>query len=302
LGDVTAAIPSLEAAIARGGANFKLRPEALYRLAAALHQGGRHADASAAVGKLLASIEEGHYLRAPALFVAGEALRDAGRDEEAAAAFLAAAAADRDADGAYAVPARYQAGFALLRLARHGDAEAAFRAAAEGHPRHAAAQECWYLAGDAAYRGGRYQEALAAFARCTEGDFADDAALGIAWAKLQLGDRAGARKQFQAVADRFADSALGARARLELGRLMQQDGEHDAAARVLAPLLADGTPPELRAEAAEIAGLAASATGDSEEALRRLQASLADAPEAAHARILVAIGGAHAARGEWDAA
>ncbi len=304
LNDAERAIASLRVAIDRGGERFKLRPEALYRLGSALHQTGKHIPAHETLSKLLTAIDDKHYLRPPALFAAGESLRDAKRDADAAATFLAAAAADPDPAGAYAVPARYQAGFALLRLNQFAEAETAFAAAAEGHPQHPACGECWYLAGDAAYRAGRYEPALAAFAASEKlpSEFVDDAVLGTAWAKLQLGDRAAARAQFQRVVDAFAASPLAPKARLEWGRLLQQDGEHEKAAQTLIPLLAEGTAVELRTEAHEITGLAEAARGQQEKALTHLRGALATAPATARARLLVAIGGAHAARAEWPLA
>lgn len=226
LGDAKASVPSLQAALQRGGARFKLRPEALYRLGSAQHQLGDHEAGHRALSELLAAIDAGHYLRAPALFGDGECLRDLQRDKEAAAAFAAAAEADKDPAGGYAMPARYQAGFALLRQGQFADAEATFRTAAQAHPQHPAAAECWYLCGDAAFRAGRFDAAVQAFATCgkADGEFADDAALGLAWAELQRGDRAAARAAFTAVTGKHAASPLAAKARLELGRLQQQDG------------------------------------------------------------------------------
>lgn len=304
LGQVEAAVAPLREAVQRGGARFKLRAEALYRLAGALHQTGKADDAHKVLGDLLREIAADHYLRAPALFLDGESLRDGKQDQAAAAAFLAAASADQDEKGGHAVPARYQAGFAFLRLGDFAAAEAAFRGAAEGYPEHPAHAECWYLAGDAAYRGGRFEEARRAFAASLQsaGEFADDAALGLAWATLQLGDRKGAREQFARVLDAYQDSPLAARARLELGRLLQQDGEHAQARTTLAPLLAGATEAGLQSEASEIVGLAAAALSDQDGALTALQASLAAAAPAARARIQVAIGAAHAAKGDWQAA
>lgn len=304
LGDNEGAIAPLRQALTRGGRSFKLRAEAQYRLGSALHQTGDHPAAHAALAELLREIDEGHYLRAAASFVDGESLRDAGDDAAAARAFLASAAADRDPAGGHAVPARYQAGFALTRLGDFAGAEAAFKAAAEGHPQHPACGECWYLAGDAAYRGGQHERALTSFAAAEKcgGDFADDAALGAAWAHLQQGDRAAARAGFARVVTRMESSPLAPRARLELGRLLQQDGEHVPARETLAPLLADATPALLRAEASEIAGLASAALGEHDVALQRLQAALVAAAPQARPRILVAIGASFAARAEWKQA
>ncbi|MEZ5965069.1 MAG: tetratricopeptide repeat protein [Planctomycetota bacterium] len=304
LGDVAAAVTPLQKALRLGGAQFKLRAEAQYRLAEALHRTGRHADAHRAVSELLAETDGQHYLRAAAYFLQGECLRDDQHDAEAARAFLAAAEADTDEKGGHAVPARYQAGFALVRLGEFEAAETAFRAAAEGHPAHAACAECWYLAGDAAYRGGRFESALQAFqaSEAMAGEFQDDAALGAAWATLQLGDRGAARTRFAHVSEAYPASPLVGKARLEVGRLQQQDGEHAQARATLTDLTRDGTDAGLRAEAAEIVGLAAAAAGEHDAALASLQSALPAAAPTARARILVAIGASLAAKSDWNAA
>ncbi len=299
LGQSKAAIASLRRALDAGDA-LKLRAESRYRLAGALQ--GEH-EAGAAVEQLMALLAEtpaDHYLRASAEYARGEGLRELQRDEEAAAAFLAAATASKAGDG-IGLAGRYQAGFALVRLARYEAAAAAFRAAAEGDPAHDSQGECWYLAGDAAYRAGRHADAAAAFekARVAGGEFADDATVGLAWSRLKTGDAVAARKLFEAATTDSSDAELAARARLEWGRLLQQGDAHARAEEVLAPLLVDGTAPALRAEASEIVGLAAAARGDQAGAVGRLTAAFATADPAARPRISAALGAAHAASGAW---
>ena len=297
-----AAIVSLQKALA-GGEAFKLRAECQYRLAGALHAGGKNARALEQLMALLAETPADHYLRASAEYARGEALVELQRDADAIPAFLAAAAAGKDGDG-LRLAGRYQAGFACLRRGEYDRAAEAFRAAAEGDPAHESHGECWYLAGDACFRAGRHADAVAAFERSCKagGEFADDATVGLAWSQLKTGDAAAARKSFELAATTSDDAALAARARLEWGRLLQQGDAHARAETVLAPLLGEATPPAIRAEASEIVGLAAAARGDQAGAVDRLAAALASAEVSARPRIQVALGAAHAAAGAWQAA
>jgi TolA-binding protein len=135
LGERKNAIPALRRALQMGGDAFALHPECRYRLAGALQAEHEHRAAVEVLETLLARVGGDHYLRASAEYARGEALRELKDDAGAAAAFLAAAAAAKP-DANLGLPARYQAGFALLRLGRFDAAEQEFRTAAEHNAGH----------------------------------------------------------------------------------------------------------------------------------------------------------------------
>jgi TolA-binding protein len=285
---------------------FALRGECRYRLGHALREDGQLEPALAAFEALLADAPRDHYLLVPAQYAAGECARDLGRKERALELFTAAAASDQPE---YGLPGDYQAGFLLLALERPADAAASFGRAADRFPQHAAALECRYLQGDAAFRARDFAAAQAAFApvRAAGGEFADDAALGLAWCAVEAGDAEAALRAFRAVVAMDANGPLAGRAQLEAGRLLHRAGRHDAAVEELAPLLGDGAPSgaqrALVCEALEIAGLSLLHASQPAPARAHLQRALTLEPSAAAAaRLAYGIGEASAQQGEWQAA
>ncbi|MCC6671502.1 MAG: tetratricopeptide repeat protein [Planctomycetes bacterium] len=252
LGRAAEAVAALQKAVATPGV-FPLRPEARYRLGQLHREAKRWADAEACLGALLQEVPADHYLRAAAGFARGECLREAGRDAEALDAFLAAAAADREAEGAHAVPALYQAAFAALRLGQREAAAKHFLAAAERAPAHTAATECLYRAGEV---------------------------------RLALGDVAGADEAFARAAKgggEYAARAGEARARARVAglRALEEGGRPEDVVRSARDLLGRGDlGPGLRAEVGECLGRALLATGDAEGAHRAYVDAAEAAPDA----------------------
>ena len=253
------AVKSFAQALVIGGESFRYMAECRYRLALTLQSSGRIEDAVKQSEKLVTSLPEDHYLLAPASFVHGESLRDAGQDEAAASAFdraaqvaktrLANAEASEEVnaeDATFLFPAYYQSAFCNMRVGALDAAAARFRAAADvadlsanDAPAEAEA-ECHYLAGDALLRAEQPQEAAKDFAAVLATDgakgFRDDARLGLAWCALSLDDTERALAGFREV---MADGRpeLATQARLEVGRLLYKRGEMAEAITVLDPLL-----------------------------------------------------------------
>jgi TolA-binding protein len=301
LGDSTKGTKSFEAALAAGGDDFKLRPECRYRLGMARRERKEHQPAIEQLTALVSENGEEHYLRPAALFAIGECWRDLGQDRPALAAFVDAAQSER-AGGEFGLPARYQAGFVMLRLQMYREAAAAFGEAADRYPDHAAYGECRFLQGDALFRAGAHAAAAAAFTQSRDagGDFVDDALMGLAWCALHDGDREGGLALFRGVADQHASSPHAHKARLESGRLLHELGKDEEAARVLDGLLAEGSLAEdLRAQAQELSGLAVLAAGDGERAVERLRSALGTSKDAAaKARLNANLGAALSDRGD----
>lgn len=302
--DRDAAITSWRKALQLG--NFALQTECRYRLGHALRDSGQHEAAAQLFGQLIEAADDGHYLVAPACYAAGECWRDLGKSDAALRCFEAAAETGGDE---YGLPALYQAGFVLLRLERPADAGERFGKAADDYPKHAAANECRYLQGDAAFRARRFDVAEGAFeqARRAGGEFADDAAMGLAWCAVERGDTAAALKAFRRVVADFAKGPLARSARLEAGRLLHRAEQHEQAIAELAPLL-DGTAGSdderaLQCSALELTGLSLLHSGKADAALVSLQraASFAAAGEDA-ARLAYGLGEAHAELQQWPEA
>lgn len=299
-----AAIAALRAALQSGGAAFKLRPECLYRLGNLLEAKKDHAQALEQFQALAREVGDDHYLAAAARFAEGEAHRELGDDEKAAAAFAAAAEAATGERASYKFPALYQLGFAHVRRQQFGAAAAAFTLGSSAAADDAAKSECWYLAGDALLRAREHDAADRAFERAQKlgGDFADDAAYGRGWVALGRGDRKAAASAFTALCAAFPQSPLLPQARLEAGRALYQDQQAAAAQQQLEPLLAAGVPDAVQQQARELLGLCAMATGAGEAAVTSLQQALAAAGPADKPRLCFALGEALANLGRWDEA
>ena len=299
-----AAEKSLQQALKLGGDGFRLRPECRYRLGNLLEERGEHKQAAEQFSALGAEIPANHYLKAAARFAEGEARRELGDDKAAAAAFQAAVDAAEGEGASFRFPALYQLGFAQMRQQQLNEAGSTFATAASASPDEAAKCECLYLSGDLLLRLTKWDAAETAFKVAQRGksDFADDAQFGLGWVALGRGDQAGARRCFQAVLEKHADSPLVPRARLELGRSFYKDQKHAEATRELQPLLAAEVPEPVRQQAQELIGLCALATGSGETALKSLEKARAEASEQDRPRLSFALGEAYASLQKWPEA
>ncbi len=283
--------------------DFELIAEARYRLGTALQEKGELDAAASEFGTLVERSEDDHYLRAAAFYGRGECLRDLGRDEPAIDAFLDAAEAGgrNGGDGErYAFYGGYQAGFALLRLERFQAAERLFGALAQRQPNHEKYAEVRYFQGDAAYRAKNFDAAESAWRACVErgGEKTADALYGLAWCRVDRGDKEGGLRLFERLIEQHPRAAIAKRGKLEVGRLLHEAGNHRKAARVLEPLLRDA---ELGAQALEVRAAALLASGDTKAArasYESVASSLGDADPRA-ARLQYGLGESLAQSGKW---
>jgi tetratricopeptide (TPR) repeat protein len=286
---------------ARGGAEFRLRAECRYRLGNLLESQGKHRPAVEQFTALSQEVAADHYLQAPARFAAGEGFRELGDDEQAVRAFAGAVEVAVGEQASFRFPALYQLGFALLRSKSLADSASAFGEAAKVAPDDAAKGECLYLQGDTLLRQQEYDAADRALqaAQKLASDFRDDAAFGLGWVALGRQDQKAARRAFQQFLERFADSPLASKARLELGRSLYRDKKYAEAQQALASLLQGEVAPEVKQQAQELTGLCALASGAGEQALGSLQKALAEAAPADRARLSFALGETYANLARW---
>ncbi|HEX5051434.1 MAG TPA: tetratricopeptide repeat protein [Planctomycetota bacterium] len=299
-----AAQKSLEQALRLGGDGFRWQPECRYRLGNLLEAAGKHRAAGEQFEALAAAVPADHYLLAAARYAEGEAWRELGDDQRAAAAFTAAAAAAVGERASFRFPALYQLGFAQMRQQQLAEAAVTFTQAAASAPDDAAKGECHYLCGDLLLRRSAYDAAERAFTKSLEfqGEFADDAAFGLGWVALGRGDAKAARRAFAAVVERHAESPLVNRAKLEIGRSLYGDKSYAEAERTLQPLLDGNVAEDVRQPARELIGLCALASGAGQQALDNLQKALAEAAPADRPRLSFALGEAFANLSRWQEA
>lgn len=307
LGNDGRAIGSLERALRQR--KFALRAECRYRLGHTLKKDGKHRDLERAAGQFARLVrEEGkdHYLAAAALYAEGECLRDLGRSQEALKRFQSAAAATKSDE--FGLPARYQAGFLLLKGKQYQEASETFLLAAQRHPRHKARGECLYLAGEAALRGGDTRAASEAFRQAVAagGDHVRKAMLGLARCSRQGGDRQAAIRQLQEVRERFPKDPVGHEARVEAARLLFEEKRFAEAMAELQPVLGEsGAGSNLRRNAHEVSGLACLELGQPKPASQHLTQALAlttATDKQDRARLAYHLGEAHADLQDWKAA
>lgn len=289
LGQTKDAIEPLEQA-ARDTA-LALRPECLYRLAGALQQTARHADAAKRFEELLAAVPADHYLAAAGRYGAGEAHRDAGDDRQAIPHFDAASRSPDDDPRGYGFAGGYQLGYAKLRSGDHAGALAAFRTLCERWPSHEAIGELRYLVGEAAHRTRDDATAETAWraAIAVGGEWADDARSALASLLRARGDDVAAVAELRRLAADAPDSPLARGARLQLAQVQLAQGEAARALKDLDALLgAKDLEPTLTTSAHAVRGDALAALARPAEAVAAYDAALASAPEARRARLCCA--------------
>ena len=234
------AVANLRQAIERGGAKFSLRPESQYRLGNLLQGRGDHEAAMPVFVTLTSELAGDHYLAAAATYAKAEVFRDVGKDADAARAFDASAGLAVGDQAGFLFPARYQGGFAWLRLQDYEAALQDFDAARGCAPDDAAKAECQYLVGDAYLRLRQYKRAESAFRAAGKfaGEFSDDAQYGLGWSALGRKDNAAALVAFGVLVSQYPQSPFVNPSRLEQARLLYQAQRYEGALRALEPLLA----------------------------------------------------------------
>ncbi len=258
-GQAEAAADSLKKALA--DRRFKLRAEARYRLGSTLQGLEQQAAAAKQFASMQREVADDHYLLGAAAYAEGECHRDLGEDKAALACFTRAEAKGGD----YAFSAAYQKGFVLLRQNRLRDAQRCFAKLASAHPDHDAIGEIRFFEGEAAFRADAFAIAEKAWTLSARhaSDYRDDAISGLAWCRVRADDSSAAIGHFKRVLKEHGDSSLAPAAMLEIGRLQHEGGEHKAAARTLATLLAtDKLDAAQRLQALELQGLALLETGE----------------------------------------
>lgn len=293
------AITALNQAIKGGGKKFALRAESLYRLGNLLQAKADNQGALKQFRQIGEEFAGSHYLAAAATYAGGEALRDLGKDDSAAAAFVQAADLAVDKQAGFLFPSLYQAGFAYLRLEQFEPAAEAFTAAFRAAPDDGAKGECLYLVGDARLRLQQYEPAEQAFEAALRvgGEFADDAQYALGFCALGEGDRDAALAAFGKLVQAHPRSEFVSGARLERARCFYQAKDFDNATRELKPLLRDGN--ALQQDARELQGLCALASGAGKSAVATLQQALAKASDDDKPRLQFALGEALSNLERW---
>jgi TolA-binding protein len=154
--------------------------------------------------------------------------------------------------------ALFQQGQALMALGRHAEAATKFADVAQADstsPRLALARANRAMALAKAGDAGAALEAIAE-AMSQSGESLEDAQLAAllyerAWAHRGLDQPAEAQTAYRELISRHGDLALGRYARLELGEVLAESGEHEAAIDLLEPLRQprENDPPEINERA-----------------------------------------------------
>jgi spermidine synthase len=274
-------------------ARFVSGPESLARLAAgaAPHGDDRltletraplalfRDDPRAAIEMLDAHRQSVHSLFAPEAAVDPALLRELAARQRARRERLSILAGLRDADLWALTDPFLAAGADALRRDVPLEALPALQRAAADNPRSAAA----HLLLAVAYRASGLEEAARVALRAA---LEIDPELAPAWnllgrALAELGRRAEARRAFEEAARRTEDPALGAAARNNLGALLVEEGETEAAARLFRETLA--LDPSLAAAHANL-GLVLKRRGDAPGAEAAYRRALELEPANADAR------------------
>jgi TolA-binding protein len=190
-----------------------------------------------------------------------------------------------------AADARFGLAKATLFLNRFDEARRNFELFLNAAPDHPNAPEAMFRLGESAYLGRDLpaaRRALEAFV----GRFPAHSRADTAWpylgdVRMGLGDLPGAREAYERALKDYPDGPLADRARYYLARVLDSQGEPDAALATLGPLLARADSP-FAARARLLAGQAEAGAGRLEEAVAAFEAlerAEPDGPLAAEARL-----------------
>jgi len=248
---------------------FEFAAEVQFRLGQCLLASGEREAAEQALARLLASKKE--YLISPGLALLAQS-ELARKDHEHALAHFDQLLARKDS-GEFAPDARCSRAWCLQRLGRSADAAQAARAAVAGAP-EARKGEMSFLLGECLLDAHDARGALEAYSAVREGPYADAALRGSGFARAELGDQAGAAKDFGAVLERFPQSGLRGECALQRGVALLRSGDAAAA-------LAAFSAPECPADAETLGwrARAEEAAGDKQRALASVERALKLKPE-----------------------
>jgi TolA-binding protein len=248
---------------------FELASEALFRLGQCELALG---DAKAAVAAFEgAGSVAGEYLRAPCALYLGEAWFRAGDFDRAATSYRRAAELAPRTDTAR--EAEVGLAWCDLRTQRNDDAVRRCEALLAADRRSPRAGELHVVAGEAHLAAGRPREALAHFESVGDGTAAEGALRGAAFAAAALGEHRRAAQLFGELATRFPDGAHSAEAALHRGVELVRAGEARAAVAALSDRRVPAEP-----ESDYWRARAAFDAGDPAAALDRVEGALAGRP------------------------
>jgi|LSQX01.2.fsa_nt_gb TolA-binding protein len=220
-----------------------------------------------------AAVEAAHWASRSLLALGqpGEAFQvaEAGLAAAGSSPFAAALMMDQ-ADALYEQPSR------------RGESVDRYAQIAAKHPEDAVAPEALYMAGFAALEVGRYELArdqtakfLAAY---QEHGLAPDVTYVAAEARLQLGEASESERLYRRLLEQHANHPDQQLWRVRCAAALQMQKKHAEAIEFIAPILGEIRDKNLLAEAETMAGQSALAAGQSDAAIKHLEASLAAAP------------------------
>ena len=201
-----------------------------------------------------------------ALFFLGESLWQAGKRDEALAAWLRFV---REHDKAPRLPdVLYALGVGQAEAGKREEAAATFKRFANAFPTHALAEDVAIWRADLATAGSNAADAEKILATVIDGkgNRAADALERLATARWNRKDWPAAAEAFSRFADRYPDSPRAARSRLSAGRAFAEAGKRDEARAWLSALAAADVP-----EAAEAAHRLALLEIDAKQPVRAAQ-------------------------------
>ncbi|MEE9225942.1 MAG: tetratricopeptide repeat protein [Bacteroidota bacterium] len=151
------------------------------------------------------------------------------------------------------IEARFFLGLTQLKLYQFEEARIVFQTFALAYPEHVKAPEAWWKTGEAYAEMTNYKEAASAFERVKifhpRSKIAPDALIKSSEYFKRAGDVENAGKALRALIDEYAASATVLNARLLLGALYAEEGNHQQALTEFNRVLAAEAPPELKAQA-----------------------------------------------------
>jgi TolA-binding protein len=212
------------------------------------------------------------YLLAPAAFLLGETAFQQGDFAAAETAYATSLA--KDPKSAHAKDARYGIAWSRFRTKDHAGAVKAIGEFLGAHGKDPLAEEMRFLLGEAQLELGRPQDAIAAYAEVRSGPFADAAQRGLGFARLAAKDEAGAAREFATLIDKFPTSRFAPEAAIQGGSILLKADDAKGALALLSSKAA-GTSPEAQLWRAR----AEAKLGDAKGALKTVEAALAKKPE-----------------------
>lgn len=151
------------------------------------------------------------------------------------------------------VEARFYLGLTHLKLKQFDEARIAFQTFALAYPEHVKAPEAWWKTGEAYAEMHNYKEAGSAYERVKifhpKSNLAPDALIKSSEYFVRAGDLQNAKQVLRTLIDEYGTSATVLNARLLLGTLYANEGNHQQALAEFDRVLSAEAPPELKAQA-----------------------------------------------------